>query len=74
MFDVCEEGVIYFEPELEIGDDAPDHGHFPFVGVGQINLYVVFPGVWVNPGEDVPLRVGKNHVLVDNEEPVVRSE
>lgn len=42
--------------------------------VGQVDLHVVFPDVRVNPREDLPLRVREDHVLVDDEEPVVSSK
>lgn len=37
----------------------------------QIYFYVVFSDIWVDPGEDVPLRIREDHVFVDDEETVV---
>jgi hypothetical protein len=74
VLDVCEEGVVVLEPELEEADDAADHGEFALVGVREVDLDMVFAEVGVDPHEDFALVVEEDHVFIDDEVPVVVGE
>jgi len=74
MLDLGEEGVVTLEPEFQVGHNAPDHGKFSLLRVGQVDLDVALADIRIDPGEDFFGLVEKDHVFIDDEVPVMAAE
>lgn len=42
--------------------------------MGQVDFYMIFPDIRVDPSKNLPLGIGEDHIFIQDEEPVLQSQ
>lgn len=70
VLDISQEGIVVLEPQFEEADDASNHGEFTFMCMREIDFYMIFAKIGVDPHKDFTLVVEEDHVFIDDEVPI----